>query len=154
MAGKNFGAPAPNPVPENAPKLTSPLLSESDVIKAAMSGKSQIIGGENPGFVDTATRPKSSGGGGLLGDIGNVVSNAGSAITEAVEQVAKPVEQAVKPVTAPVVKAVEQVAKPVEQVAQTAVQAVTPVVESVVDVAKVPVKAVEQRLTHQRWWSR
>ena len=127
----------PNPIPENAPKLTSPLLSESDVIKAAMSGKSQIIGGENPGFVDTATRPKSSGGGGLLGDIGNVVSNAGSAITEAVEQVAKPVEQAVKPVTAPVVKAVEQVA-------QTAVQAVTPVVESVVDVAKVPVKAVEQ----------
>jgi len=63
---------------------------------------------------------------------------------KAVEQVAKPVEQAVKPVTAPVVKAVEQVAKPVEQVAQTAVQAVTPVVESVVDVAKVPVQAVEQ----------
>ena len=63
---------------------------------------------------------------------------------QAVEQVAKPVEQAVKSVTAPVVKAVEQVAKPVEQVAQTAVQAVTPVVESVVDVAKVPVQAVEQ----------
>ena len=63
---------------------------------------------------------------------------------KAVEQVVKPVEQAVKSVTAPVVKAVEEVAKPVEQVAQTAVQAVTPVVESVVDVAKVPVKAVEQ----------
>lgn len=65
-------------------------------------------------------------------------------VVEAVEQVAKPVEQAVETVTAPVVKAVEQVAKPVEQVAQTAVQAVTPVVESVVDVAKVPVQAVEQ----------
>ena len=131
----------PNPVPENAPKLTSPLLSESDVIKAAMSGKSQIIGGSDPGFVDTATRPKSSGGGGLLGDIGNVVSNAGSAITQAVKPVATPV---VEKVVTPAVKAVEEVAKPVEQVAQTAVQAVTPVVESVVDVAKVPVQAVEQ----------
>jgi hypothetical protein len=141
MAGKNFGLPEPNPVPENATKLTSPLLSESDVIKAAMSGKSQIIGGSDPGFVDTATRPKSSGGGGLLGDIGNVVSNAGSAITEAVKPVATPV---VEKVVTPAVKAVEEVAKPVEQVAQTAVQAVTPVVESVVDVAKVPVQAVEQ----------
>ena len=37
-----------------------------------------------------------------------------------------------------------RVPEPVEQVAQTAVQAVTPVVESVVDVAKVPVQAVEQ----------
>lgn len=82
MAGKNFGLPAPKPIPENAPKLTSPLLSESDVIRAAMSGKSQIIGGSDPGFVDTATRPKSSGGSGLLGDIGNVVSNVGSAITQ------------------------------------------------------------------------
>jgi hypothetical protein len=78
----------PKEVPENAPKLTGPLLSSSDVIKAAMSGKSQIIGGSDPGFVDTATRPKSSGGGGLLGDIGNVVSNAGSAITQAVKPVA------------------------------------------------------------------
>ena len=149
----------PLPIPENAAKLTSPLLSESDVIKAAMSGKSQIIGGSDPGFVDTATRPKSSGGGGLLGDIGNVVSNAGSAITEAVKPVATPV---VEKVVTPAVQAVEQVAKPVEQavktvgsktpiifdwapkVAQTAVQAVTPVVEAAVETVKAPVKAVEQ----------
>ncbi len=103
----------PNPVPENAPKLTSPLLSESDVIKAAMSGKSQIIGGSDPGFVDTATRPKSSGGGGLLGDIGNVVSNAGSAITEAV----KPVADKITPnlnqdLAAPVVEAIQDINVP------------------------------------------
>ena len=113
MAGKNFGAPAPNPVPENAPKLTSPLLSESDVIKAAMSGKSQIIGGENPGFVDTATRPKSSGGGGLLGDIGNVVSNAGSAITEAVKPVAdKITPNLTQDLAAPVVEAIQDINVP------------------------------------------
>ena len=103
----------PNPVPENAPKLTSPLLSESDVIRAAMSGKSQIIGGSDPGFVDTATRPKSSGGGGLLGDIGNVVSNAGSAITEAV----KPVADKITPnlnqdLAAPVVEAIQDINVP------------------------------------------
>jgi hypothetical protein len=110
MAGKNFGLPAPKPIPENAPKLTGPLLSSSDVIKASMSGKSQIIGGSDPGFVDTATRPKSSGGGGLLGDIGNVVSNAGSAITQTV----KPVADKITPnldqdLAAPVVEALQDI---------------------------------------------
>jgi len=141
MAGKNFGLPDPNPVPENAPKLTSPLLSESDVIKAAMSGKAQIIGGEDHGFVDAATRPKSSGGSSLLGGVDNFVSNVGGQVTEAVKPVATPV---VEKVVAPAVKAVEEVAKPVEQVAQTAVQAATPVVEAAVETVKAPVKAVEQ----------
>jgi hypothetical protein len=113
MAGKNFGLPAPKPIPENAPKLTGPLLSSSDVIKASMSGKSQIIGGSDPGFVDTATRPKSSGGGGLLGDIGNVVSNAGSAITQTV----KPVADKITPnldqdLAAPVVEALQDINVP------------------------------------------
>ena len=135
MAGKNFGLPEPNPVPENATKLTSPLLSESDVIKAAMSGKSQIIGGSDPGFVDTATRPKSSGGGGLLGDIGNVVSNAGSAITEAV----KPVADKITPnlnqdFKAPVVEALQAINVPRPNLDQdlTKVNAAT-VQEAVVD---------------------
>jgi hypothetical protein len=78
----------PNPVPENAPKQTSPLLSESDVIKAAMSGKAQIIGGEDHGFVDAATRPKSSGGSSILGGVDNFVSNVGGQVTEAVKPVA------------------------------------------------------------------
>ena len=103
----------PNEVPENAKKLTSPLLSESDVIRAAMSGKSQIIGGSDPGFVDTATRPKSSGGGGLLGDIGNVVSNAGSAITEAVKPVADKITPNLKQdLAAPVVEAIQDINVP------------------------------------------
>ena len=124
MAGKNFSITGldkiakPNPVPENAPKLTSPLLSESDVIKAAGAGKAQIIGGSDPGFVDAATRPKSSAGSGLLGGISQAVSSAGSALTETV--------------------------KPVSQVSQTAVQAVTPVLEAAVETVKAPVQAVQE----------
>ena len=132
----------PNPVPENAPKLTSPLLSESDFIKAAMKGKVQVIGPSGMEYMEPSERPsKSSSGGGLLGSISNTVSSAGSAITEAVKPVATPV---VEKVVAPAVKAVEEVAKPVEQVAQTAVQAATPVVEAAVETVKAPVKAVEQ----------
>jgi len=120
---------------------TKNAKTETEIVKDFTKDKAQVIGSEGYEYVDAATRPKSSGGGGLLGDIGNVVSNAGSAITQAVKPVATPV---VEKVVTPAVKAVEEVAKPVEQVAQTAVQAVTPVVESVVDVAKVPVQAVEQ----------
>jgi len=91
---------------DNAPK------SEADVIKAAMSGKAHVIGGENSGFVDAATI-KSSGGGGLLGDIGNVVSNAGSAITQTV----KPVADKITPnlnqdLAAPVVEAIQDINVP------------------------------------------
>ena len=81
----------------------------------------------------------------------------GTPVVQAVEQVTSPVGISIPKVLGgtPVVKAVEQTVSPVgisvpkifggvEQVAQTAVQAVTPVVESVVDVAKVPVQAVEQ----------
>jgi hypothetical protein len=100
-----------------------------------MSGKSQIIGGSDPGFVDTATRPKSSGGGGLLGDIGNVVSNAGSAITEAV----KPVADKITPnlnqdFKAPVVEALQAINVPRPNLDQdlTKVNAAT-VQEAVVD---------------------
>jgi len=59
--------------------------SEADVIKAAMSGKAQIIGGPDHGFVDAATRPKSSGGSSILGGVDNFVSNVGGQITEAVK---------------------------------------------------------------------
>lgn len=120
---------------------TKNAKTEMEIVRDFKKDKALVIGSEGYEYVDAATRPKSSGGGGLLGDIGNVVSNAGSAITEAVKPVATPV---VEKVVTPAVQAVEEVAKPVEQVAQTAVQAVTPVVESVVDVAKVPVQAVEQ----------
>ena len=129
-----------NPIDPNRVNPTE-NFSAMGAVRDFMKTQSQVIGSKGYEYVDAATRPKSSGGGGLLGDIGNAVSNAGSAITQTVKPVATPV---VEKVVTPAVKAVEEVAKPVEQVAQTAVQAVTPVVESVVDVAKVPVQAVEQ----------
>jgi len=67
---------------------TKNAKTETEIVKDFTKDKAQVIGSEGYEYVDAATRPKSSGGGGLLGDIGNVVSNAGSAITEAVKPVA------------------------------------------------------------------
>jgi len=67
---------------------TKNAKTETEIVKDFMKDKAQVIGSEGYEYVDAATRPKSSGGGGLLGDIGNVVSNVGSAITQTVKPVA------------------------------------------------------------------
>ena len=76
-----------NPIDPNRVNPTE-NFSAMGAVRDFMKTQSQVIGSKGYEYVDAATRPKSSGGGGLLGDIGNAVSNAGSAITQTVKPVA------------------------------------------------------------------
>jgi len=92
---------------------TKNAKTETEIVKDFTKDKAQVIGSEGYEYVDAATRPKSSGGGGLLGDIGNAVSNAGSAITQTVKPVADKITPNLKQdLAAPVVEAIQDINVP------------------------------------------